>query len=145
MATIQGILDGKPDDVFTVAPNDTVYSALEIMARFNVGGLPVAEGEQLLGFISERDYARKGILQGNSAHKTPISELMTTDVYTVSPDTTVEDCMALMTEHHIRHLPVLRDNRLIALVSIGDVVKSVIAKQEDQIQELHNYVTGDAY
>lgn len=145
MATIENILGNTGREVFSVSASATVYAALEIMAEHNIGALPVVDDGHLHGIFSERDYARKIILKGKSSHDTPVSELMTADVFTITPDTDVEACMAMMTEHHIRHLPVLQGDQLIGLVSIGDVVKSVIAKQEDQIQELHDYVSGNTY
>lgn len=145
MATIQRILENKQGEVITVAPDDTIYTALEVMAQYNIGALPVAEGDQLRGVFSERDYARKVVLKGKSARDTTVRELMTSDVFTVTPESSVDECMADMTNHHIRHLPVLENGRLIGLISIGDVVKTVIAKQEGQIQELHDYVTGNMY
>lgn len=145
MATIQHILDNKDKDTLTVEPDTIVYKALEVMAQHDIGALPVVEGSRLRGIFSERDYARKIILKGKSSHDTAISELMTSDLYTVEPDASVESCMELMTEHHIRHLPVLENGHLVGLISIGDVVKEIIAQQESRIQELHDYVTGTSY
>lgn len=145
MPTIQHILDNKNQNTFTVEQSTTVYKALEVMAQHNIGALPVVDGSRLQGIFSERDYARKIILKGKSSHDTPVSELMTADLYTVEPDASVESCMELMTEHHIRHLPVLKDGHLVGLISIGDVVKEVIAQQQSQIQDLHDYVTGTSY
>lgn len=145
MATIQQILGSKNEGTLTIDTEATVYEALELMAQHNIGALPVVEGDRLRGIFSERDYARKVILKGKSSHDTAIRDLMTKDVFTIGPDSRVEDCMGLMTDHHIRHLPVLDGERLIGLISIGDVVKTIIAEQQGQIQELHDYVTGNSY
>ncbi|HET6725660.1 MAG TPA: CBS domain-containing protein [Gammaproteobacteria bacterium] len=145
MATVTQILNNKDSEVFTVGPDATAYEALQLMADENIGATPVLDSGRLLGIFSERDYARKVILKGKSSRDTAVSELMTTTVYTVDPGTSVEDCMALMTDRRVRHLPVLEDGRLIGIVSIGDVVKTIIAKQRGQIRELRDYVAGNMY
>lgn len=142
MKTVRQLLEAKGYDVWSIAPDAPVYDALKLMADKNVGALIVLDGEKLVGVISERDYARKVILKGKSARDTPVREIMTREVICVSPKRTVEECMALMTDKRIRHLPVLEEDRLIGVVSIGDVVKSVISEQEFIIEQLENYITG---
>lgn len=145
MATIEQVLGSKAGDTFTIEADITVYEALEVMAQHNIGALPVVEDGRLRGIFSERDYARKVILKGKSSHDTAVRDLMTTEVFTIGPNASVEDCMEMMSDHHIRHLPVLDGEQLIGLISIGDVVKTIIAEQQGRIQELHDYVTGTTY
>lgn len=141
MKTLRQFLDGKSRPVASVAPDQTVLRALEIMAEYDVGALVVLDGKQLVGMFSERDYARKVILQGKASKQTKISEVMTSKVITVTQDTRMEECMAIMTEKHIRHLPIIdTDNQLIGIVSIGDVVKEVISQQQFIINQLENYI-----
>ncbi len=140
MTTVQQILDTKGRDIYSVRPDDTVLHALQLMESKNVGALVVKEGERLVGIFTERHYARKVFLKGRSSPKTLIREVMETDVLYVEPGQTAEACMALMTEKRIRHLPVLRDGRLIGIVSIGDLMKSIIADREFSIDQLVRYV-----
>lgn len=142
MRRVRQLLEGKGYDVWSIDPDATVYAALELMAEKGVGALVVLEGERIAGIMSERDYARKVVLKGNSAINTPVREIMTPKVVTIRPDQTLGDCMALMTDKHIRHLPVLEDDQLIGIISIGDVVKAVISEQELLIQQLENYIAG---
>ena len=142
MKTVRSLLQAKGYDVWTIAPDASVHEALKLMADKNVGALLVLEGGELVGVISERDYARKVVLKGRSSRDTAIRDIMTTSVMAVRPDQTVEECMALMTEAHIRHLPVMADGRLIGVVSIGDVVKSIITDQGFMIEQLTNYIAG---
>jgi CBS domain-containing protein len=128
--------------VWSIPPDASVYEAIKLMADKGVGALLIMEGQRLVGIVSERDYARKVILQGKSSWDTPVSEIMTDKVFYVRPDQTVEDCMALMTAQRIRHLPVLDDERVIGVVSIGDLVKAVISEQEVRIQQLEQYIMG---
>jgi CBS domain-containing protein len=128
--------------VWAIPPDASVYEAIKLMAEKQVGALLVIDGQRLVGIVSERDYARKVILQGKSSWDTPVSEIMTDKVFYVRPDQTVEDCMALMTAQRIRHLPVLDDERVIGVVSIGDLVKAVISEQEVRIQQLEQYIMG---
>jgi CBS domain-containing protein len=144
MSTVRDILNNKHNkEVYTIAPNITVFDALNIMAGKNVGALVVTVGEKVIGIFSERDYARKVILQGKSSKELAVADVMTTNVLFVTPDNTVEECMALMTEKHVRHLPVLENNTLIGLVSIGDVVKQIISDKNFRIKELERYISGD--
>ncbi len=140
MTTVQQILDTKGRDIYSVRPDDTVLHALQMMESKNVGALVVKEDERLVGIFTERHYARKVFLKGRSSPKTLIREVMETDVLYVEPGQTAEACMALMTEKRIRHLPVLRDGRLIGIVSIGDLMKSIIADREFSIDQLVRYV-----
>jgi CBS domain-containing protein len=142
MKTVRSLLQVKGYDVWTIAPDASVYEALRVMDDKNVGALLVLEGDKLAGVISERDYARKVVLKGRSSVATPVRDIMTADVISVRPDQTVEECMALMTDKRIRHLPVLADGRLIGLISIGDVVKSIITEQGFMIEQLTSYIAG---
>ena len=142
MTTVARLLDAKGHDIWNIAPDSSVYDVIQMMADKGVGALLVVEGEKLVGIVSERDYARKVILKGRSSRDTPVKEIMTENVLYVRPEQSVEDCMALMTEKRIRHLPVLADGSLISMISIGDVVKSVISEREYLIQQLENYITG---
>ena len=125
-----------------VAPDATVYDAIALMAERGIGALLVMEGERLVGIVTERDYARKVILRDRSSRDTPVSTIMSADVVTVRPDHTIETCMALMTEKRIRHLPVVQDGRVIGILSIGDLVKFIIADREQLIEQLEGYITG---
>jgi CBS domain-containing protein len=144
MSNVRDILNNKRNkQIYTIAPNITVFDALNIMAEKNVGALVVTEGKKVIGIFSERDYARKVILKGKSSKELTVADIMTTNVLFVTPDNTVEECMALMTEKHVRHLPVLENNTLIGLVSIGDVVKQIISDKNFIIKELERYISGD--
>lgn len=141
MATIQEILMEKGHAVWSVKPDDSVYRALEELADKGIGALCVVDDSgQLVGFLSERDYARKVILKGKDSVNTPVRDIMATGLVTVTPATTVDECMNLMTDNKIRHLPVLEDGRLVGLVSIGDLVKHIIARQEQTISQLEQYI-----
>ncbi len=142
MKTVAHILDAKGRSVWSVPPDASVYAALEEMANRDVGALLVVDGDRLAGIVSERDYARKVILLGRRSQEAAVSDIMTADVHTVTPDSSVDDCMALMTERRIRHLPVLEEGRLVGLVSIGDVVKAVISDKEHLIEQLERYITS---
>jgi len=142
MTTVRQLLQMKSRELWTISPEATVLDALKIMADKNVGALLVVEGGQLVGIFSERDYARNVVLEGRSAEGTRVSEIMTPKVIYVRPDQTVEDCMAIMTDKHIRHLPVMESDRLAGIISIGDVVKEIISDQEFTIRNLENYITG---
>jgi CBS domain-containing protein len=142
MTSVANLLQAKGHAVWSIPPDASVYEAIKLMADKGVGALLIMEGQRLVGIVSERDYARKVILQGKSSWDTPVSEIMTDKVFYVRPDQTVEDCMALMTAQRIRHLPVLDDERVIGVVSIGDLVKAVISEQEVRIQQLEQYIMG---
>ncbi len=142
MITVKDILDQKGHAAWTIGPGAKVYEALELMAREGLGALIVVEKDEIVGIISERDYARKIILMGRQSQDTPVREIMTKEVYGVRYETTAEECMALMTDKRIRHLPVCREGRLAGVVSIGDVVKAVITDQQVKIENLENYIMG---
>lgn len=142
MAAVSDILRIKGHAIWSTTPNASVYEALQLMAEKNVGALLVVDSQKLVGIFSERDYARKVILKGKLSRNTTVREVMTENVITVAPDRSVEDSMMLMTEKHIRHLPVLDKGELIGVVSIGDVVKEIISDQRFTINQLENYITG---
>ena len=140
MKSVRQLLQAKGRDIYSITPEARVYDALKLMAEKEVGALVVTERGRLAGIISERDYARKVILLGKSSQDIPVREIMTGKVITVSPDQTIEDCMAIMTGKRIRHLPVTEGERLVGLLSIGDLVKEVIAEQEQTIRQLESYI-----
>ena len=145
MATVRDMLKTKGFEVWSVAPDETVYDALKLMAEKNIGAVLVMEAGKVVGILSERDYARKIILLGRASADTPAKEIMTSRVMCVRPQETAEQCMALMTEKKIRHLPVLEDDRLVGIISIGDVVKATIAQKEFIIEQLEEYIRGTPY
>ncbi len=140
MKTVRQLLEGKPGGLCTIGPGEPVFNSLKLMAEKNVGALLVVADDALVGILSERDYARKVILNGKSSHDTPVREIMTERPVCVQPDNTVEECMALMTEKRIRHLPVIERGKLIGMLSIGDLVKATIAEQQFMIQQLESYI-----
>lgn len=141
--TIACVLKHKPENrLLSIAPDESVYSALAAMAKYDIGALLVLSGRRLVGILSERDYARKVSLMGHTSRETQVHEIMTTPVTAVSPQHTVDECLAVMTQHHFRHLPVVENGEVVGLVSIGDLVKWVISGQEQAIQELESYITG---
>jgi CBS domain-containing protein len=142
MGKVKNILDSKGRVVFSVAPEVTVYAAIELMCQKDVGGLLICENDRLVGIFTERDYARKLILKGKSSKETPIKDLMTRNPIVVSPETSIEECMKIMSDKHIRHLPVLESDRVIAMISIGDVVRFVIEEQKSIIEQLEHYISG---
>jgi CBS domain-containing protein len=145
MITVGEILNRKGHDIWSISPNATVYEALELMADKNIGAVLVTDGGTLVGILSERDYARKVILKGLASKEVPVRRIMTDRVICVRTDQTAEDCMALMTDKRVRHLPVLEYDQLVGVISIGDVVKAIISDQEFIIKQLENYITGGAY
>ena len=142
MKTVSQLLRTKGQAILSVSPDIPVFEALQVMAEKNVGALLVVEGEELVGIFSERDYARKVILKGKSSKDTPVQEIMSSHVLYVRPEQTIEDCMALMTDKRVRHLPVLEQGKIAGVISIGDVVKELIAEQQFIIEQLQNYITG---
>ena len=139
---ISEILSHKNGTVWTIAPSATVFEAIQMMAEKNVGALLVLERGKLLGVISERDYTRKVALKGKSSKETPVREIVSGNVITVTPQHTVEACMRLMTEHRVRHLPVVDGDGILGVVSIGDLVNSIISAQHSTINQLETYITG---
>ena len=142
MKTVADLLGAKKTAVWSTTPDTSVFDAVTMMAEKNVGALPVLKNDRLVGIFSERDYARKIILKGKTSRETAVHEIMTANVVSIRPDETVERCMSLMTEKHFRHLPVVESDRLVGIISIGDVVKSVIEEQEATISHLQGYITG---
>jgi CBS domain-containing protein len=142
MTLLSQLLDSKGHSVHAIAPGASVIDAIRSMAENHVGALLVMEGQQLAGIVSERDYARKVILLGRSSSSTAVREIMSSNVFTLPPDSTVEDAMRLMTDRRIRHLPVVTSGRVLGIVSIGDLVKCVIDEQRHTIDELHSYIRG---
>jgi CBS domain-containing protein len=142
MKTVKDILRVKGSNVYSTTPDATVYDVLKQMAEKKVGALMVLEGEKIVGLISERDYARKTILKGRFSKETAVKEIMTANVITVGPEKDLEECMELFTDKHVRHLPVIENEKIIGIVSIGDVVKGVIDHKEFIIQEQEKYIKG---
>ena len=142
MYTVRQLLQEKGNDVWSIGPHATVYEALKLMADKNIGALLVMDKNKVVGIFTERDYARKVVLQGRSSKTTAVGELETVDVLYVNPDDSIENCMAIMTEKRLRHLPVMEKGKLVGLVSIGDIVKAVISDREFTIRELERYITG---
>lgn len=141
--SVGAILAHKGSAVWSIAPNAMVFDAIQLMADKNVGALPVVDNGQLVGMISERDYTRKVILKGKSSKETPVRDIMTQDLVTVKPGDTVSECMRIMTDKRIRHLPVMDGSKMIGIVSIGDLVRRIILAQTATIDNLEKYITGD--
>jgi CBS domain-containing protein len=142
MKTVRDVLGNKGGQIWSVRPDNTVYEALQLMAEKEIGAVLVMEGEKPVGILSERDYARQVILKGRASKDTPVREIMSTKLVYVRPEQTVEDCMALMTDKRIRHLPVLVEGKLEGVLSIGDIVKAVISEKQFLIEQLENYITS---
>jgi CBS domain-containing protein len=140
MITVRHLIDRKGRAIYSVSPSDPVLAAIRLMADHHIGALLVMQGETLAGIISERDYARKVILLGRAADSTPVSQIMSSPVTTVGPTDTVDQCMRIVTEHRIRHLPVVEENRVVGVISIGDLVKAVIEDQQHTIEQLESYI-----
>jgi CBS domain-containing protein len=140
--TVKELLSVKAGDVWTITPQASVYEAIALMAEKEIGALVVTEADRVVGIISERDYAREVILKNKSSQTTPVDEIMTKKVIYVSQEQRIEECMALMTKYRVRHLPVMAGNRLVGMISIGDVLKEVIADKDFLIDQLTNYISG---
>ncbi len=142
MKTIKQLLDEKGSDIWSIGPQETVFRAIKDMAEKEIGALVVLENGKLVGIISERDYARKVILKNKASHDTTVEEIMTTPVVCGDLDQTVDECMALITDKRVRHLPIIEQDRIIGMISIGDLVKSIIADQQFVIEQLEHYISG---
>ena len=142
MKLIKHLLDRKGRHIISVKPEDSVLDAIRLMAEKGIGSLVVMEDQELLGIMSERDYARKVIIKGRSSESTAVSEIMTVNVFTTSSSETVNDCMSVMTEKKIRHLPVVEDDIVIGMISIGDLVEAIISDQQEEIEQLEHYISG---
>jgi CBS domain-containing protein len=142
MRRVKDILKEKGSRVYSILSDAKVYEALQMMADKNVGALMVMEGDTVAGLISERDYARKIVLKGKFSKNVPVREIMTTDMVRIGPDEDVEECMELMTDKRVRHLPVFENDQLIGIISIGDIVKAIIEHKEEIIEQLENYIKG---
>lgn len=143
MITIGKLLENKGRDVWHIGPDDAVFDAIRLMDEKKIGALLVLHEEKLVGIISERDYARKVILKGRSSRTCKVKEIMTTQVYYANPELKVEECMAIMTRHAIRHLPVIVEGKVSGMISLGDVVKDIISEQKDHIDHLEHYITWE--
>lgn len=144
MKNVREILQSKAiKQTYSVQPTTKVLEAMRLMAEKEVGALVVLENKRLVGIVTERDYARKVVLMARSSHTATVSEIMASDILTVNPDQSIDECMELFTEKRVRHLPVMDEGRLIGLISIGDVVKNIISEQEDTIQHLEQYIRGE--
>ena len=142
MAVVAQLLKHKPDTIYSVDPGAPVLEAIRLMAEHGVGALLVMQGQQLVGVVSERDYARKVILKGRSSRTTLVKEIMTSPVIFVTLDQAVDECMHLMTRNRIRHLPIVENEKVLGVVSIGDLVKWVVSEQEETIEHLQNYISS---
>ncbi|MEW6599348.1 MAG: CBS domain-containing protein [Nitrospirota bacterium] len=145
MLKIQDVIRSKSKKIWSIGSKETTYKALEMLAEKDIGALMVIDDGKFVGLFSERDYARKVILKGKSSKETTVGELMTKEVYSITPDKTVEEAMALMTTIHCRHMPVFENNQLIGVVTIGDIVNAIINEQQVKIQDLEKYITGSDY
>lgn len=142
MKLVKHLLDAKGHDTLSIGPDASVLNAIKLMAEKGVGALVIMQGDALAGIVTERDYARKVILKDRSSHETPVRDIMTTNVLTASNDDNVEHCMNLMTDKRVRHLPVVEDGKVVGIISIGDLVKAVIADQKQEIEHLEQYISG---
>jgi len=142
MTTIAQLLKTKGNDIWSVKPSDMVLDAVKVMAVRGVGALLVMDGDKLVGIFSERDYARKIVLEGRSSHDTTVADIMTAEVVHTTPEQSIEECMSMMTEQHFRHLPVIDGDRVTGVISLGDLVKVIIVEQKELIKQLERYIAG---
>jgi len=143
MSNVNSLMKDKSQSLWSVSPEDTVLHAIRIMSEKNIGALTVTLNDELVGIISERDYTRKVILMERASSSTKVKDIMTRQVYYTHPEQSIDECMILMTEHRIRHLPVMDDNKLIGMISVGDVVKAIINDQKYTIKQLENYISWE--
>ena len=142
MKLVKHLLDSKGREIISIAQDASVFDAIKLMADRSIGSLLVMEGDALKGIVTERDYARKVIIKGRASETTPVADIMTTDLVTASPDQTVNHCMTLMSEKRIRHLPVIVDDKVAGIISIGDLVQAIISDQQEEIEQLEQYISG---
>ena len=142
MKLVQQLLDRKGDEIISITKDASVFDAIKLMADRGVGSLLVMDGDELTGIVTERDYARKVIIKGRASESTPVADIMTTDLVTASLTQSVNDCMTLMSERRIRHLPVLVDGKVAGMISIGDLVQAIISDQQEEIEQLESYISG---
>jgi CBS domain-containing protein len=142
MQTIKQLLESKGNEILTIDPNDSVYEAIKSMADNHIGSLIVMQNEQMVGIITERDYSRNVVLKGKSSLDTPVKDIMTTNVLCTKPEQTIEEAMALMTDKRLRHLPVIENSNVLGIISIGDLVKTIISEQKHIIEQLEHYING---
>jgi len=142
MKLVQHLLDSKGREIISIVQDASVFDAIKLMADRTVGSLLVMEGDELIGIVTERDYARKVIIKGRSSESTPVADIMTTDLVTTTPEQSVNDCMTLMTKRRIRHLPVVADGKVAGMISIGDLVQAIISDQQEEIEQLGQYISG---
>ena len=142
MKLVKHLLDNKGTEIISITEDASVLDAIKLMAERSVGSLLVMDGDVMKGIVTERDYARKVIVKGRSSKSTKVSEIMTSDVVVAKPDQTVNECMTVMTERRIRHLPVVEDGAVVGLISIGDLVQAIIADQQEEIEQLEHYISG---
>lgn len=142
MQTIKQLLDTKGNNILSIDPNSSVYDAIKAMADNHVGSLLVMKNDNLVGIITERDYSRNVILKGKSSKDTPVKDIMISNVLCAKPEQSIEQCMALMTDKHVRHLPVAENDKVIGIISIGDLVKAIISEQKFMIEQLEHYING---
>ncbi len=143
MITVRQLLGDKHNRLWSISPDDTVFDAISMMAEHGIGALTVLDAGQLVGIVSERDYTTKVVLQDRQSRATAVRDIMTPKVITVTPDHTIHDCMLLMTQKRVRHLPVVESTRQVGMISIGDVLKGMLAEQEETIHQLENYISGN--
>jgi len=142
MKLVKHLLDSKGREIISIVQDASVFDAIKLMAERSIGSLLVMDGDALKGIVTERDYARKVIIKGRASETTPVADIMTTDLITASPDQTVNECMTLMTRKRIRHLPVIIDSKVAGMISIGDLVQAIISDQQEEIEQLEQYISG---
>ena len=142
MKLVKHLLQARERRLVSISPDASVFDAIKLMADESIGSLVVMEGDKLVGIVTERDYARKVIIKGRSSKSATVADIMTPDVFTTGSDQTVDNCMQVMTDKHVRHLPVVEDDKVLAMISIGDLVQAIIADQKEEIEQLEHYISG---